>query len=114
MQERRKFKRIYLVFYTRVFDASSGRLVGHLCDLSPEGMLLISEQPNPANQEFHMTMELPESVFGKERLEFKARSVWCKPDLTPEFHMTGFQLLEIQPDDKLIVERIIKEYGIRG
>jgi len=57
-------------------------------------------------------MDLSEHFFGKEHLLFKARSVWCQPDLDPSFYNIGFKFLEIAHEDIKIIEQIMAEYGI--
>ena len=113
IEERRKLRRKYLVFFTRLFDQKSGLLLGHLADLTAEGMMIISEKPNDTQVTFDVRMDLPQSVFGKDHIDFQARSVWCKPDIDPTFWNTGFQLMDVQAEELEIIERIIEEYGIR-
>jgi hypothetical protein len=113
MQERRKFDRKYLMFYTRVFNRETGELVGHLADLTAEGAQLICEQPVATDQLFHLSMDLPIGAFSKQFLNFDAQCVWCKPDIDPNFYGAGFHLINLNDDDRAIIERIINEYDLR-
>jgi len=47
MTERRKINRKYLAVYSRVFDRSSGGVLGYLADLSQKGTMLISDNSMP-------------------------------------------------------------------
>lgn len=113
MEERRKLKRKYLAFFTRVFDESTGELLGHLADITAEGMMVISTRPIPTDQIFQLSMDLPEYLFGRDHIDFQARSIWCQPDIDPTFFSTGFQFKNISPSDVQTIEQIVKEYGIR-
>lgn len=113
MEERRKIKRKYLAFFTRVFDRSSGDLIGHLADLSSEGMMVISETPIHIEIDFDLQMDLAGPYFEKEHLDFSAQSVWCLPDINPNFWNTGFRITSITDEDIRILERIIEDFGIR-
>jgi hypothetical protein len=113
MNERRKIKRKYLMFYTRVFDADTEHLIGHLVDITPDGARLISEAPVPTGHDFNLKMELSGDIADQPFLEFSARSLWCKPDVNPSFYNTGFQLLSITPEGVAIIERIVEAYGFR-
>jgi hypothetical protein len=113
MEDRRKLRRKYLAFFTRVFDRNSGQLLGHLADLTAEGMMIISEKPLRTEELYSLEMDLSGAFFEKERLTFQAESIWCKPDIDPSFYNTGFRLLKMSAEDITIIERIIKEYGIR-
>lgn len=113
MPERRKIKRRYLMYYSRVFDARNGALIGHLVDITPEGIMLISETPLAADQMFRFKMELSEDIADKSYLTFTAKSIWCQPDVDPRFFNTGFHLLDITPQDTAIIQHIIEAYGFR-
>jgi hypothetical protein len=112
-KDRRKLKRKYLAFFTRVFDRSTGQLLGHLADLTAEGMMIISEKPLRTNTVYSLQMDLSGAYFDKERLDFQATSIWCQPDIDPSFYNTGFRLHKMPPEDISIIQRIIEEYGIR-
>jgi hypothetical protein len=113
MTARRKFKRRYLMYYSRVFDRKTGRVLGYLVDLTPEGIMIISEEPIETEQTFRLRMDLPEGLSTKGNLDFEAASVWCKADIDPHFYGTGFQISEVSPDDIALIERMIQEYGFR-
>lgn len=113
MEERRKIKRRYLMFYTRVYDAGNRELLGHLLDITPQGASLISEKPLPTEVAFRLKMELSEDIADKPYLVFEAKSLWCKPDVDPHFYNTGFLLLKIAAEDIAIIQRIVEAYGFR-
>ena len=113
MPDRRKTKRKYLMFYTRVFDVQTGELLGHLVDLTPQGAMLISEHAVPAGAHFRLKMELSPEVATQPYVEFDARSLWCQQDVNPQFYNTGFNFLSIAPESIAIVERIVEAYGFR-
>ena len=54
MQERRRIDRKYLAIYSRVFDRSSGRVLGYLADLSQQGIMIISDDPLAENVIFNL------------------------------------------------------------
>lgn len=113
MPERRKLKRRYLMYYSRVFDRKDGRLLGYLSDITPEGAMLISEEPITPGIVYRLRMDLPEEDFNKAHMSFEAHCIWSKPDVHPQFYMSGFQLINIPGDDVQIIERMIQEYGFR-
>lgn len=113
MEERRKIKRRYLMFYTRVFDARTRELLGYLLDITAEGASLISEHPLPTAQDFKLKMELSEEIADKPYLTFEAHSLWSRPDVDPHFYDTGFRLTQITSEDIAIIQRIVEAYGFR-
>jgi hypothetical protein len=113
MPERRKTKRKYMMFYTRIFDAATRDLLGNLVDITAEGIMLISETPLPTERVFRLKLELAGEVGDKPYLEFEAKSLWSQQDIDPHFYNTGFQLLNVPPENVAIIEQIVEMYGFR-
>jgi len=112
-KERRKHKRRHIVFYSRVFDRNSGALLGHLMDITIEGLMLISDTPLPTGSTYHLRMDLPEDVMTKAYLSFDADCLWCRPDINPAFYNAGFRVLNMKQEDVDLIENMIDEYGFR-
>ena len=108
----RSLKRRHLIYYLRVFDRTSGELVGHLVDVTAQGMMLISEAPLPTEAELDLRMDLPPSLFESEAWEVSARSIWSRPDVNPSFWDTGFKFLEFTRRDELVVSDLVRHYGL--
>lgn len=113
MEERRKLKRMYLMFYSRVFDRKNGKFIGHLAELTAEGAMIISEEALEPGKVYSFTMDLPPDRFGKEHMMFDALAVHCKPDIDPAFFVSGFRLLDLTPEDLHIIEGIIEAFGFQ-
>jgi hypothetical protein len=111
--DRRKFRRRYIMYYSRVFDRRTGRVIGYIVDLTPEGAMIISEEPIEPQTVFQLRMDLPEDLSERGYIYFEARSVWCERDVDPNFWDIGVQLTTIEPGDVTILERMIAEYGFR-
>lgn len=112
MEERRKLKRRHLLYYSRVFDRVTGKQLGHIMDITAEGIMLISDEPIPVDETFHLRMDLPEDILSRPHLQFDAHSVWCQPDINPDFYNTGFRV-NLASHDIALIERMIVEYGFR-
>jgi hypothetical protein len=113
MKDQRKTKRRFLLYYMRIYDATSRQQIGNLVDITPRGFMIVSEHKLPEEQTFRLRMELTDEVAEKPFLEFSARSKWSKPDVTPSMYNTGFEILGLAPEDIKIVHRIIEEFGFR-
>ncbi len=48
---KRQLKRVHLIYYLRIFDNNSGNNIGHLVDITTQGIMMISEKPIPAGQD---------------------------------------------------------------
>ncbi|RPI87745.1 MAG: PilZ domain-containing protein [Chloroflexi bacterium] len=113
MEDRRKLKRRYLMFYSRIFDRRNGALIGYLSDITTEGMMVISEVPLEKDIVHRFRMDLPEDIFGKGHMDFEALCVWNRQDVNPNFYISGFELKDLNDTDKNVIERIIDSYGFR-
>jgi hypothetical protein len=114
MKERRKEERKALVAYTQVFDLYGGALLGYLGDLTVQGAMVISEKSTAHNSEITLAIELPELPNSKAtRMTLPARVAWCEQDISPEFYNVGFEFKEVRPEQKAIIESIIKNYQFR-
>jgi hypothetical protein len=111
MENKRRLKRRHLIYYLRVFDLNNGQLIGHLVDITNEGIMLISEQPLTMDQVYHFKMMLPSEILSKNELTFTALVVWCKKDVNPDFYATGFKLSDISNEDIVVIENLIHRYG---
>ena len=89
----RSQQRWNLVHYLRVIKAENNQLMGHLVDITTEGMMLISEQSIPLQQSFNLRMEIPTDNDIPQMIALNAESLWTKKDVNPAFHDTGFRLI---------------------
>jgi len=113
MYERRKVKRRHLIYYLRVFEQETNKLVGHLVDLTPDGVMLISEEQIELNKLFHLRMVLPSRVGGKEEWLFDAETRWCRKDINPDFYDTGFLLMNVAETDTEVIGNLIQGFGFQ-
>lgn len=113
MEERRKLKRQFLIFFGRIFDRKSSLLLGNLADLSVEGAMIISGRPIETGKTYELRLDLPAEIFSIDHIDLEARSVWCQPDIDPSLFTTGFELTSMDPEKTAVIHQIIKKYGIR-
>jgi hypothetical protein len=112
MDERRKLKRQHIMFYSRVFDRQTGAFLGYLGNLTPDGVMIISETELDVQQEFQLRIDLPEDIYDKSILNLTARSAWCKRDIDPNFFNIGFSTHNVSTQDVGIIKKIIYDYGL--
>ncbi|MHB9028686.1 MAG: PilZ domain-containing protein [Candidatus Latescibacterota bacterium] len=111
MSEKRKLHRSNLIYYLKVIDRDTDALLGHLVDITSEGIMLISEKPIPEKILYNLRLEFPHEIFGQETLDFSALSLWCRPDLNPVFHDTGFKLQDVPLEHVLTIKKLVSELG---
>jgi hypothetical protein len=110
MSEKRKFDRIHLIHYLRLFDRKSGDLIGNLVDLTAEGLQLICEKAIEPGKLLEIRMEFPEEVDGQQELQLNAEAVWCDHQLDPDLFSVGCKLIPVTPNNVTIIRDLIKDY----
>jgi hypothetical protein len=113
MKDKRKIDRRFLLYYMRVYDAGTQKQIGNLVDITPRGIMVGSEHPLPEGQTTRLRLEVTDEVTDKPFLEFSAHSKWCEPDVIPNMYNTGFEILDLTPEDSEIINHIIEEFGFR-
>jgi len=112
MDERRNRERKDFSYYMQLVDSDTQKMVGHLVDISSNGFKLDSQAPIPLDKDFRLRMDLTSEVADKPAMAFVARSKWCEVDpLDPFIYNVGFQLINISPGDREIINRMIEKYG---
>lgn len=111
-EDKRKFPRRHLVFYLRIFDGMSSRVLGHLVDLSERGAMIVSDAPISLNQEYRLRMKLPTEIGGRSELILDSVSRWCHPDTNPDFFVVGFQLSALSAEYEGYIQQLIADFSI--
>ncbi len=112
MPERRTVSRKKFSYYMRVMDDDTAQTLGHMVDISEHGLQLETPQPLPPNKDFYVRIELTPDLANQLYLVFLARTKWCRmDDIQPNLYRCGFAIVEIMPEDREIVARIIEKYG---
>ena len=112
--DQRKFKRAHLIYYLRVFNRETDQMIGHLVNITPDGIMLVSEEPIEPGIKFQMRMLFKSSIENKDHIDFEAESLWSSNDINPDFFDTGFTLTRIDEADKSIVEALIRQYSFEN
>jgi hypothetical protein len=111
--DKRKLKRRHLIYYLRIFNNQNSELLGHLIDITSEGLMMISENSIEIEKDFELRMVLPQEILSREDLLFQTTSIWCKKDVNPDFFATGFRIRDISMEDIGIIERLIRQHGFQ-
>lgn len=111
--DRRTLKRRHLIYYLRVWEMFDDRLLGHLVDLTSEGMMLISERPIEIGREFELEIRFPDSEGELKPIGFRAVCRWSDNDINPAFYDSGFEFMEKTPEGLESIRTVIEHYGFQ-
>jgi hypothetical protein len=91
MKENREFERIRTAHYLRVYNNSDDTYLGHVYDISANGMRIIGEKKFDVGASFHLKIRLPEGGILGDAIVIPAEIRWCTLNETIKLHETGFQ-----------------------
>ncbi len=110
-QNLRKFKRRHLIYYLEVFDDESGDLLGYLVDLTVNGLKMVSREAIKTKKEFRLRLIMPEEYCQDRQVVFNAESMWCSPDVNPDFYATGFSTPDLSQETRRMFMIMINQVG---
>jgi c-di-GMP-binding flagellar brake protein YcgR len=108
MDERRKSPRRSLYRYLEVVDSKSKRLVGRLVNLTPEGMMLMSEKPIKEQGTRKLKVSLPESVLNLKTITVDTECRWCATSVNPDYYDAGFEFTKIPEQSAEAIDYLLK------
>lgn len=111
-KDRRRFKRRHLLYYLKVTDLN-GYPLGHLVDITEEGVLLLGEEPFSEGDYVTFHMNLPSGFDSEEKIEIQARCQWTKISTKPHLFEGGFQFFEVSPSVRALIRQLIEEFGMQ-
>ncbi len=109
---KRKSERRQLIYYLKVLDKNTNNLIGHLADITPEGLMLLSDQQNKPGKIFNLRILLPEETIGSKYLDVRAMSLWCKNDVNESLYDTGLKFINLSITANEIIESLIDEISM--
>ena len=111
IKDKRQADRSHLVFYLRVFEGTSRKILGHLVDISEQGIMLICGDPVRVDTSYRLRMSLPTQMKDHKEIDFSATCRWCKDDVSPDFYLVGFQLDDLKPVTRSLIITLMKDYS---
>ncbi len=111
MPERRREKRRHILYYLKLFDIKTGRMLGQLADITTSGLNMVSQVPVDAGRRFQLRMMLPEEISGCTAIFFEAECLWCRPDVNPTLHSIGFEFINVSPETINIIKNLINYFS---
>lgn len=104
--------RKHLLFYLDILDVQSGELLGHLGDISLDGLMMVADQPLPLQQVRVILIKLPEDEeLTESSIEMKIEVRWTRPDLNPNLHRIGCQFVDISEKNRAIIQQVEQILG---
>ncbi len=92
LSEQRILKRHYLIYYLRVFNRSTGEVLGHLVDITTKGIMIMRDSPLDIGENYSLRIRWRNAAGRLQLADFEGVCRWCRPDVNPDFYGAGFQI----------------------
>jgi hypothetical protein len=110
----RIIKRKELVFYLDVVNTETGNSIGRLVDLTTRGCKVVSREGFDLRITMALSIVLPDDRYGMDALCFNAITRWSRPDVNPEYLVTGFEMIRLGAQERKIVRKLMDQLGFYG
>ncbi|MCK5720326.1 MAG: PilZ domain-containing protein [Thiomargarita sp.] len=101
-----------LLFYLDIIDLKTNELIGHLGDISADGLMILTENLIPSSKIKHISIHLPDfEEFSQKSIEAFVEIRWTKPDINPDLHCIGCRFINIDPDLLPIIKQVEEVLG---
>lgn len=108
LSDKRIFKRRQLICYLELFNDTGENRIGHVVDISLEGMLVMSEKPFAMHQPYGFSIAFKKPSCPRQMLRINARSKWCRRGMNANYYDTGFELVGLEPTTVEALEYIME------
>ncbi len=110
MEEQRKLKRQLLRYYIWIFENNKNFLIGHVGDITKEGIMLVSKEPLIVGETIQFRMVPSRFKIEESRvLKCAGTCVWSRADVNPDFNLAGFKLDKLQKREEALICKLISE-----
>jgi hypothetical protein len=115
VSDKRKEERKRLMAFTPVYALNPRVLLGYVEDLNSLGAMVISEMPMEPNTSLTLEIDFPDDVpeVPNHRMRLPVRVAWCRDENNHRYYDIGFEFTDLKPDDKEVIEVILKRFEFR-
>ena len=111
MSERRKELRRKLMAFTPVYQAGHSTLLGYLGDLTLQGAMLVSENPQDLKRQLTLVIEFPGD--SAQHMTIPVRVVRCEKDKSPRSFLIGCEFTQVSPEQAELIQSLLDRYHFR-
>ncbi len=81
--------------------------IGGLANLTPQGAMLTTSKPVEEGIILKCRVELPDRIFQRDFLFFKAECRWCKKNANKGWYESGYKITELSEQDAVIIMHLM-------
>lgn len=114
--EKRTQTRRNLIYYLKVVDAISGEELGRVGNLTTNGVLVIGNRLIEEGEVHTVKIDIADVEVGSDHdyIMMKINACWSRPDINPDYFVTGYQSELRDEESKEIIEKLIDSIGFNS
>ena len=111
-QEKTRTTRQPLLFYLDIIEQQTHKHIGHLENISKEGLMIITDKAIPLNNIKAISIQLPDfEEFDESSIDIQVEIRWMKQDINPNLYCIGCRFVKIKPKDLALIEQVREVLG---
>jgi hypothetical protein len=99
---------MHVLSYVRVCEQHTDDALGHLVDISTQGMRVASPRALAPHTTIELSLDLPVAEDKVRQLSFEAQVIWSRPSLEFDCWDSGLQLVGVNQYEIEQIERFIQ------
>ena len=112
MTEHRRSQRKRAHHAIQVTNSITGQQIGHVGNLSIDGMLLITSKRMAEDALFQFNFQLPNGATAQmHQVEIGVHEQWSEPANVPGLFWSGFRIVDIGPEDYSVLHDWVMSPG---
>ena len=104
--EQRRQRRVTIAEHPQILDIYSGKILGQLVNLSVDGLMAVSPREINCGTVWQVRIPLTLSDQSVE-IHLGIESLWCEDANDSGSHWTGFQIIDISPEHREILNSVV-------
>ncbi len=114
MRDKRRHQRPKSPHRINVLSANDDRIIGRLVDITPGGLMFLTEDEYPDSAVLQLRLPLPRMANGKTAIEVEGPVVWTREDDNPRFHRVGVRFDHLGAEEAYIIETVLQRLHLVG
>ena len=110
MLDERRHIRHRPVIYLKVFQQPGDQLIGHLVDISDQGIMLVTEERVETGERLQLSFLPPVDAGAGEPVHFEAEVRWCRPEANPELFDLGLRVIAPTAEYRHAMQQLTSGY----
>ena len=92
-----------------VRNLGSGQTMGEVVNLTPEGLMLVSDEAIAGNTIYQVEFVLPQPILSLSHIELGIECLWCRQADTSDRYWSGHQIIDASVEAQAAVRELLRQ-----